>query len=330
MQMNNEQIILAVENFKFRIFDSVPKPESDRAYVLYQGNGKKENILVITSGKPVLSSQIKTGGFDKKMTVSTAVRQYEAAKSVSDQTGNYKFMIDIVVYYKIRDIEHVFRQKRWNIDEMVENYVFQIIKSVHKQYDIDSQIELENELVEMVLRIFKEKMGYLDITDYKIAVDVDERAKRIMDAALDNMADTFVMEKEREKGIAEIEGKKQLEIKKLEAEKEIESKRNDVTLTMAEGFNAIRDKIGEDSAVAFLAYVRGEISGVELDDRIRNNKNSTILSTITTLKQLADLEVLSGTALEQAAMKLIGQASVDIGQASVEDEDYSYMDSEVY
>ena len=148
--MNNEQIILAVENYKFRIFDSVPKPESGIAYILYQGDGKQGNILIITSENPVLSRQIQAGGFDKKMTISTAVRECSITKQVLDQTGDYRFIIYIDIFYKLRDIRQVFEQGYWNIDEIMENCVFQILRSVHKKYDIDDQIEIEDKLAEIL------------------------------------------------------------------------------------------------------------------------------------------------------------------------------------
>lgn len=135
-------------------------------------------MLIITSENPVLSHQIKAGGFDKKMTISTAVRECSIAKQVLDQTGDYRFIIYIDIFYKLRDIWQVFEQGYWNIDEIMGNYAFQILRSVHKKYDIDDQIEIEDKLVEILPQKLKEKMGYLDITDYRGQMDIDERAKK--------------------------------------------------------------------------------------------------------------------------------------------------------
>lgn len=336
--MNKEQIILAVENYKFRIFDSVPKPEPGIAYILYQGSGKQGNMLIITSENPVLSRQIKAGGFDKKMTISTAVRECSITKQVVDKTGDYRFIIFIDIFYKLRDIRQVFEQGDWNIDEIMENYVFQILRSVHKEYGIDDQIEIEDKLVEILPQKLKEKMGYLDITDYKVQVDIDERAKKVLDTSLDTMADTIVFEKERERKEAEIENKKQLEIKQLNAEEEVANRQNRVTLVRASLLRELRDKIGEDSAVPFLAYVTGEINGVELDDRIRNNQNAGVMSRTKLLSELVELDALSGPALEQVALELIGQkdtGGMDTveayeGQKDQERQEGLYIDSEEY
>lgn len=336
--MNNEQIILAVENYKFRIFDPVPKPEPGIAYILYQGDGKQGNMLIITSENPVLSRQIKAGGFDKKMTISTAVRECSTTKQVLDQSGGYRFIIYIDIFYKVRDIRQVFEQGCWNIDEIMENYVFQILRSVHRKYDIDDQIEIEDKLVEILPQKLKEKMGYLDITEYRVQVDIDERAKKVLDTSLDTMADTVVFEKERERGEAEVENKKQLEIKKLEAEEEVANRQNRVTLVRAGLLQELRDKIGEDSAVAFLAYERGEINGVELDDRIRSNQNAGVVSRIKLLSELVNLDALSGPALEQVALELIGQKDTGgtdtveeyEGQKDQEHQEGLYIDSEEY
>lgn len=330
--MNNEQIILAVENFKFRIFDSVPKPGAGEAYILYHHDEGRKDILVITPESPALSAQVRSGGFDKIMTVSTAVRQYRIAKRIADITGSYRFDIIIEVFYRIKDIEYVFKQGYWDIDKLIESYIFQIIKTKHGKFDIDCEIELENELMEMLPLLLSKKMNYLEITDYKITVKVDERAKKVLDASLNTMADSIVFEKEKEKQLVEIEGKKQVEIQKLKAQKEVEHERNDVMKEKAAGFDAIMEKFGRDSGAAFLAYENGEISGVELDDRIRNNRNADMLSRLTTLKSLAELEVISGPMLEQAAMKLIGQSDADTVEArhDFEEQDDLYTDSEEY
>lgn len=330
--MSNGPIILSVENFKFRIFDSVPKAESGIAYVLYREGKREDEVLVITHNSPVLGARIKSGGFNKIMTVSTATRQFEIAKRIADMTGAYKFDIKVTVFYQIRDIEYIFRQDCWDIDKALENFIFQIIKSKHGRFDIDCEIELENDLIESLSLQIKDKMKYLEITDSKITVEVDERAKKVLDASLNTMADSIVFEKEKEKEMGEIEGKKQVEIQRLKAQKEVEHERNDVLMEKATGFDAIMEKLGEDMAMAFLAYEKGEISGVELDDRIRNNKNASMQSQLIALKNLADLEVISGPMLEQAAMKLIGQS--DAGAIEThhdnEDGDGSYMDSEEY
>ena len=330
--MSNGPIILSVDNFKFRIFDSVPKPESGIAYVLYREGKRQDEVLVITPNSPALGAQIKSGGFNKIMTISTATRQFEIAKRIADATGTYKFDIIISVFYRIRNIEYIFKQNCWEIDKLLENLIFQIIKSKHGKFDIDCEIELENDLIEILPLLLKEKMRYLEIIDIKITVEVDERARKVLDASLNTMADSIVFEKEKEKEMVEIEGKKQVEIRRLQAQKEVEHERNNVILEKAAGFDAIIGKLGEDMAMAFLAYEKGEISSVDLDDRIRNNKNATMQSQLIALKNLADLEVISGPMLEQAAMKLIGQSNANTVEThhDYESEDDLYMDSEEY
>lgn len=330
--MSNGPIILSVENFKFRIFDSVPKPEPGTAYVLYREEKAGDAVLVITPNSPVLGGKIKSGGFNKIMTISTATREFEIAKRIADTTGTYKFDIKISVFYQIKDIEYIFKHSCWDIDQVLENIIFQIIKSKHCKFDIDCEIELENELIELIPLQIKDKMTYLEITDFKVTVEVDERAKKVLDASLNTMADSIVFEKEKEKEMGEIEGKKQVEIQRLKAQKEVEHERNDVLLEKATGFDAIMEKLGEDMATAFLAYEKGEISGIELDDRIRNNKNASMQSQLMTLKNLADLEVISGPMLEQAAMKLIGQSDAGTIETPLDNESQEdlYTDSEEY
>lgn len=44
--MNKNEPLIGIENFKFSIFDSVPKPNGDTAYILYKEGGKSNQLLV--------------------------------------------------------------------------------------------------------------------------------------------------------------------------------------------------------------------------------------------------------------------------------------------
>jgi len=304
--MSNEQIIIEDTNYKFSIFDSVPKPSQGTACILYRKNQRNENILVITPQKPVLSSQVRSGGFDMKLTISTASRNYGIQKQIVDKSGNFHFIVNINLSYEIKSIEYVFKNQCWDFDEVIERNILQMLSKYHKCYDIEDGIELENDLREQIVQMYDQKINYLRILGSDINVDMDDRAKTIIDSNLDTMVDTVLLRNEGDKESIIIAEKERTETLKLEAEQRIEKERGKVTLEKAHSLNAIKEELG-DNYTAFMAYANGEISGVELDDRMRNNRNADMSSKILALKQLVELDIISGQALEGAALKLLGE-----------------------
>lgn len=300
-----DAIVLGVENFKFSIFDSVPKPDKNTAYILYREEERTDNILVITAQHPVLSSQIRAGRYNKKMRISLADREISIKKEISDDSGNFKFVVEVKISYRISDIEYIFKNKLWNTDFTIGNATIELIDMLHKKYDIESQIELQNELRDKLQERINE-FSYLEVPELKILVEIDERARKIIDSNLDTMAGTVLLQNESEKASVEVEQRKRIEIQKLEAEKEIEEKKSAVRLEKARGVNALKDELGEDFGT-FLAYANGEISSIEYDERMQKNRNANMMARIAGLKQLVDLDVLSGPALEKAALKLLGE-----------------------
>lgn len=319
--------LITVENFKFSIFDSVPKPDADTAYILYKEGGKPEQILVITNQRPVLSAQIRAGKYNKKGIMSLAVRETEVNREVADETGKFKFFLYTKVGYRVKDAGYVFIHKI-DIDTMVYNTVYEILDGIHRKYQIDDQMDLEDGIKKQ-LRDSLKALDYLDIFEPEIRVDVDERAREIIDSNLNTMAKSMVRQNQEDITSLEIEQRKRLETQRYEAEREVQEKINDLTLEKIKGFNTAKQEAGEDYSLV-LAYINGEINSVELDEKLRDNKNDDLEKKIKALKQLVSLdpEVLSGVLLEKAILKLLGEntASVESGQQNTLIEDTSKAD----
>lgn len=79
-----------------------------------------------------------------------------------------------------------------------------------------------------------------------------------------------------------------------------------------------------------MAYVNGEISTVEFDEQMHRNRNAAMVARLQFFKQLVDMDVLSGPALERAAVKLIGDDTVTDTNNDVVDEDVVVEDTEVF
>lgn len=302
--MNENQPIFTVSNFKFSIFDSVPKPGSGKAFILYKEGGNPEKILLITEQKPVLGSQVKAGGYNKLMEVSLEEKNFELQKEIADDTNNFRFRVNVVFKYRISDPVYIFKHKINSTDEKIRTIVSNAIVEEHKKYDIESQIELESDLKDKMAKLL-EDISYIEIMELSLKAVLDERAQRIIDSNLDAMAMDVVERNESEKLSRKIEEGKKIEIQQLEAQKEIEQRKNALNMEKAEGMKALEEKLGEDYST-FLAYVNGEISSVEFDQQMHKNRSAAMVARLQYFKQLVDMEVLSGPALERAAAKLLG------------------------
>ena len=236
--------------------------------------------------------------------MSLAVRETEARREVADETGKFKFFLYAKAAYRIRDVGYVFVHKI-DIDAMVYNTLYEIFDGIHRKYSIEEQTDMEDELKEQLRNGFN-RLGYLDILESDIQIDVDERAREIIDSNLNTMAKSVVRQNEEDIASFEIEQRKRLEKQKYEAEKEVQEKKNALQLEKIKGFNAAKQEAGENYGLV-LAYINGEIGSVELDDRLQINEKSGLMTRIEAFKQLVDLEVISGPALEQAALKLLGE-----------------------
>lgn len=303
--MSDNKSLFTVNNFKFSIFDSVPKPDQDMAYILYKEGGSPDRMLVITSQEPALGSTIRAGGFNKMAEVSLAWREYAFQQEIADITGNFRFHVTVTFKYRISDCIFVFRSKMNGVEEVVRDIVSKIVADCHKAYDIDNQIELECDLKDNIAEKLK-NITFLECKEIYADAALDERARRILDAALDAMADASVSSHENEQLTRKIQLEKDIKIKTLEAENEIQERKNVLNVTKAEGLKALEEKMGDNYGTV-LAYINGEISSVEFDSRMQQNKNASMLTRLQALKQLVELDVLSGPALERAAVKLLGE-----------------------
>lgn len=333
--MNENQPIFTVNNFKFSIFDSVPKPDSNKALILYKEGGNPEKILVITEQNPVLGSQIRAGGYDKLMEVSLEERNLGCQKEIADETNNFRFFVKVQLKYRVNDPTYIFKNRIKTVEEKIRTIVSNAIGEEHKKYDIESQIELENDMKSKISEKLCDIL-YIEIMELSLEASLDERAQRIIDSNLDAMAMDVVERNENEKLSRKIEEEKRIEIQQLEARKEIEKRKNDLNIEKAEGLKALEEKLGEDYST-FLAYVNGEISSVEFDQQMHKNRSAAMVARLQYFKQLVEMDVLSGPALERAAAKLLGDDGGEkqdenqrlIG-GNMEEEDVVIEDEEEY
>lgn len=305
--MGENKPIYTVNNFKFSIFDSVPKPDNDTAYILYREGVNFDKILVITAQQPTTSSTIKAGGYNKIVEVSLAWREFDFRKKIADKTNNFIFNIMVNLNYRISNCVDVFKTKIDNLEEKIQNEIEKIIENCHKKYDIEDQIELESDLKNKIAQKLCE-ITYMECRGVSVEADMDERATRIMNSALDGMVTEVVDRNTNEQLSRKIEEEKEIKLKQLDAEKEIQKRKNALNIEKAEGIKFLEEKLGINYG-AFLAYMNGEINSTEFDARVQQNRNTAMEAKLQSLKQLVEIDALPGPALERVAVKLLGEGS---------------------
>lgn len=301
--MGGEEIILRDEDYKFRMLNSVPKPEADEAYILYRNDKREENVLVITPQKPALSTQIRFGRYNRKMTISMVQREYILEKEILDETGFYKFLVEIKVSYQPDDVESIFLYGSWNFAAIIEDSIFDKIEAKNRRYNIEDQIDLEDNLRIEVLKSIG-LFNYWRVTSFEVNVRLDNRAQKVIDSKLDLMADSVLISDSAEREQIEIEKKKQIQLEKLKADKEIEDKANELIMIKAKGIKQMREEFSDDYAT-ILANIKGEISTVEMEKRLRDNLYGDMANRTKILQQLAGMQI-SDSIIEEAAKNLLG------------------------
>lgn len=332
--MASQGSLYTVEKFKFTILDAVPRPDADEAYLLYKDGKQDGKFLLITSRNPAMSHQIRSGGYNRKVTVSLAWKRMEIRRTILDESGQFDFYVAIQVDYRVKDAQYIYVNGLENVEPQIESKIGNLLQSVNKCYDIESQVELEYELQGKIARELA-SLKYLEIALPNISAVLDERARRIIDGKLDNMAESVLMHSKGELESEKVEQQRVLGIQKLEAERDLEEKRRMVALEKAKEYLELKETIGENPETV-MAYIKGEISSVELDERIQGRQKAEMMNKIGMLKQLVDMGVADDRLLEKATMQLLGVAEGSDRQEDVQkleqkrEEDVIIDDSEEY
>lgn len=333
--MNMQESLYTVEPFKFTILDAVPRPDAETAYLLFREGRQDGNFLLITSRKPVMSHQIRSGGYNRKVTVSLAWRHLQIQKNILDESGQFEFYIALQVDYRVKDAQYVYENGLENVEPEIKNKIYAVLRSENRNHSIENQVELEDKLYEKIAQDL-ETLDYLETAIGNMSVSPDDRARKIIDGKLDTMAEIVVMQSDSELTSEKVEQQRKLEVQRLEAERDIEEKRRLLTLEKVKEFREISQAVGDDAATV-MAYIKDEISSVELDERIQKRKDSDLMTRISMLKQLVDIGGLDGRLLERVTVQLLGVEEEMNGKEDVrgleqkeEEEDMIVEDSEEY
>lgn len=302
--MGENKPLLTIHSFQFKMFDPLPRPDEDTAYILYQEGASLDKVLVITSGSKVSAADIMRGRYNKKAEVSLKWRDFTFQKEIADQTHRYIFTIMVKLRYRITDCAYVFRSKLYHIEQLLRNLVLNRINSCHGRSDITYRIELENYLMNIIAKGLQE-MPFLIIEELSVKADLDEGGKAVLQARLDAATNDTIEEAESEREKKKIQREKEVEEKRLQTQWELQKKKDEQDLAKAKRDMELKNELGTDYS-AFKALNNGDISYLEYGELSRRNWKASMMDKIEVVKEVADMDVLPDEILQKISLELIG------------------------
>lgn len=299
----SESIFQRVENFKFSVFDSVPKPDADTAYILYREGTK--DILVITSQQPVLSSQIRRGGYDKKVTLSMKERTVSVEQNLKDRSNNFTITVQASLKFRIKEPAYLYFNHVDQPETVVQGKLLEILSQHHRKHVIDEAVEMEDKIRQEINTALRESY-YLEFSRKHISVMLDRRAQAILESNLEVISQRALKENENELRQIELELEKQFQLQKTESERAIEEKQSRFQKQKMENIKAL-EKIGGGDTPLYLSYINGEISAEQFLAMKHERGRRDLMQRLEVVKQLADMDVLSGPKLERVVESLFIQ-----------------------
>lgn len=302
--MENNKPMLTISNFQFRMFDPLPQPDDDTAYLLYREGESRDNILVITAGSKVSAAGIKKGHYNKKAEISLAWRNFTLQKEILDQSRKYIFTITVTLRYQVTDCAYVFQSKLYHMEPLLRSMVLNKINSCHGTSRITDRIELENYLMNIITEGLQE-MPFLMAEELSVKAVLDESGMSVLRARLDATTNDTIEEADSERKKRQIQREKEVEEKRLQVQRELQAEKDKQDLENAKRKKELEDVLGIDYS-AYKALRNGEISNLEYGEISRRNWKATMLDRLQVMKEIADLEVLPEGKMEQVALECLG------------------------
>lgn len=305
--MGETNQILTIHPFQFRVFDPLPLPDKDTAYILYREDGNPNKILVITSGKRVSAAEIRSGHYDRKAEISLAWRNFTLQKEIMDKSHSFLFTITVKLRYRITDCVYVFQSKQHHIEQLLRNLVLNKINSCHGHSAITYRIELENYLMNIITEGLQD-MPFLVTEELSVKAELDERGSAVLQAERDAVKNKTIDDLENEREIEKIQRQKEVEEKRLKAQEDLKAKKDTLDIERAKRDKELMDtlKEGRTDYAAFKALNNGEISYLEYGEINRRNRKAAMMDGLEVLREAADIDALSDKTLQKLSLDLLG------------------------
>lgn len=260
-----ENIIETTELEKtFRGFQNVPKGDTTTAYVFFQSKDNSK-YAISTEKRKVMSAQIRTGKYDRIMTIHRGRFKKMLSKQIACEEMGHNFLIDITVDYFISDPEAVYLQNNYHIGEQIEKSLSDVEFQMGQKYGFRDQAAFKKELYELIMEKIRQ-LSFLDCS-VQLDLDVDADAKTIIEREHSHEyknidADLGAVEKQNQ-----LMNDSELEQMRLEEEKKKVQLEQEIQTMQMDHLGDLIKKYGINAG-NMIDHVDGKMSGSQLSNVI--------------------------------------------------------------
>lgn len=292
--------IVGEEGFRFGILDKVPVPNKNECILLYRERSGENGSIVLNEGTRMISSDVRRGKFNRKITVSMGNRSVTQNVKVGIKDMEMYFDVTIQISYRIANVKEFYFRGRVQENE-VKQCICKAVKKYNNKFELKKGIDLEESIREGIEQSFQQYES-LKFELLKVSVSPDEDAKNYIES-----------DKEKARVIHELTNKTDTNIF-LNKQKEREMSSEDgIYLKKLKKIMAMTQEFGHLAPLVD-GYIEGKMDGKELYDYTMENRGKYIEDLI----KIVDKELLTheeaidrvGNILDDGKSKMLNASRV--------------------
>lgn len=285
-----KQFVISEETFRLKPLEKAPQAESGTAIILYRECAGVSSGMIIFPEQFVMSGSIRIGKYDRKIVIDISEHQLELNTKIKTQEGYSDFLIHIAIKYKIKDVMYAAIKNLDNIQNLILEEAKKFINECQEEFSFEDEIGMERKLDELI-KILRQRFLFLTIVVEK-RVELDEIGQFVHGSNVKSIAESIVQRNELEVEKVSIQRKEELKRTQYQEDRETLEIKNRLKEAKLEKFKSLESRFGED-ALILEAYSNGEISSIELNDKLRKQHQEDFDKKSQILKELYNMDMLS-------------------------------------
>jgi len=170
------EFIISDERFRFGILDKVPIPAHDECILLYREERGENGSLILSEGINVLSSEVRRGKFNRKITLSLSQKPVSHSVKVGIKDMEMYFDVAVKAVYRIANVREFYFRGRADEDKIKQS-IKKTVKKYDKKFGLTKGVDLQGELEEEIEESLRQFAG-LKFESLQVDVVPDEEARQ--------------------------------------------------------------------------------------------------------------------------------------------------------
>lgn len=254
-----EEFIIKVENFKFGLLDKPPIADANQCILLYREGVGENGSMVIDSRTRPLAADIRRGKFNKIAYLSLEEKSVNCKFQLAMSDYKFYFQIIVTVHYSLENAREYYFANRKEGKEGIVKTLQEVIGEHDKQYKIDQEVDLRNDLQRGIRRRL-EKCRMLFIASIDISVEADSDAQRILRSGKDKTIETKIYEDETD-----------IKVSKNSQDEKVVASENRLRSQQIQKLQEMTMQFGKLSPI-MEKYFNGDLDGEELFNYIEKSQ----------------------------------------------------------